>query len=118
MIKQKIKFDDGKHYDCVVVQSDDLSKNWSKNWNRYGFDDTCILCCKPCDPKAKTQYGINGVMGNHETWMHPKYDVNDFDFQSIDLGYMGFAHIGSDCYRRLPKEFKEYVKVIKPKANQ
>ena len=31
MIKQKIKFDDGKYYDCVSVESSDLSKNWSKN---------------------------------------------------------------------------------------
>ncbi len=116
MIKQKIKFDDGKYYDCVSVESSDLSKNWSKNNDRYGFDDTCVLCCKPCDSKAKTQYGINGVLGNHETWVHPKYE--NIDFEMIDGGYMGFAHIGSDCYRRLPKEFKEYVKVIKPKANQ
>ena len=110
MIKQKIKFDNGLLYDCVSVESSDLSKNWSKNNDRYSFDDTCVLCCKPCDPKAKTQYGINGVMGNHETWAHPKYEI---DFGLIDCGYMGFAHIGSDCYRRLPKEFKEYVKVIK-----
>jgi hypothetical protein len=107
MKQVKENFGTNKEYDCVEIEQSDLSKNWSKNWDRYGFDDTCVICCKPCNHKAKTSYRVIGVCGHHNTWLHPKHDADEV--ASVDGGFMGVTYIGSDCYSKLPKEFKEYV---------
>ena len=105
MKKESIKFDDGKYYDCAEMEQSDFSKQYDNNWDKYGYDDTCVVCCKPV--KAPAKHFIIGVCGSHNTWMHPKY--GNIDFYEIDGGYLGHQPIGSDCYNKLPKEFKEYV---------
>ena len=87
-----------------LPQADATTRRRNSRMYIEGCDGECVVCGRPLKTDNPRVLCVELADGG-ESILEQNGDYTP-DFELEDAGYMGVHHVGSECAKRIPKEFK------------